>query len=550
MGESAMVVILSEAKNLIISTESSIEILRLAPQNDITTQPLAGEDSAGGPICFVHPHPRPPPSKGEGYFGKTREYLHKQKRMAVVAAPFRVREALTFLWVRLHYRILFIERRPNWRKKDRMKGPARMRMCVISTLAATFLFIPMVSLAQQVVEIYNPAGVRADGVYIDKLLKKTMAELGKTRPPQAGNFPDTKIEKVQIKRDVFSEVNELFYKRGWGDGLPIVPPTKERVEEMLKGSDLSPEFLITYVDPMGGQATVEKIAVNAVMAGCRPEYMPVLMAATEVIMDPNFNLRGMATTTNPDIPMIILGGPIVKQLEVNYGTNALGRGWKANATISRGLHLIIQNIGGSWPGVTDMSTLGQPGEFAMMLAENADVNPWPPLHMELGHPKAANVVTVIGAEGTHNILGIGQTTEGYLKLVADCMAGMDRAARSMMLLIIAQDTAEMLAREGWTREKMRQFISKHGVMPFSKYKERFIDTNMARVIGGVPSWVFETKDPNAMIPVPFIDQFLILVAGGPGEKSMLIPGWAGSKAISKEIRLPANWQELLEKAKN
>ena len=97
---------------------------------------------------------------------------------------------------------------------------------------------------------------------------------------------------------------------------------------------------------------------------------------------------------------------------------------------------------------------------------------------------------------------------------------------------------------------MRGFISQNGVMPFSKYKERFIDTNMARVIGGVPSWVFETKDPNAMIPVPFIDQFLILVAGGPGEKSMLIPGWAGSKAISKEIRLPANWQELLEKAKN
>jgi hypothetical protein len=334
-----------------------------------------------------------------------------------------------------------------------------------------------------------------------------------------------------LRKDVFSEVNELFYKRGWADGLPIVPPTKERVEEMLKGSDLSPDFLITEVDPMMGQATVGKIAVNAVMAGCRPEYMPVLMAATEAIMDPNFNLRGMVTTTSPDIPMIIISGPIAKQLDINYGTNALGRGWKANATISRALHLIIQNIGGSWPGVTDMSTLGQPGEFAMMLAENPEANPWQPFHMELGHPKAANVVTVVGAEGTHNILGIGQTMEGYLKLVADNMAGMDRAARTTMLLIIAQDTAEMLAREGWTREKMRGFIAKNGVIPFSKYKERFIDTGMARMIGGVPSWVFDTKDPNAMIPVPFIEQFLILVSGGPGEKSLLIPGWAG--AISK-----------------
>lgn len=425
----------------------------------------------------------------------------------------------------------------------------RQRPCLISILVFVGLFVPLTSHAQQVVEVYNPAGIRADGVYVDKLLKKTMTELGKTKPPLAGNFPETRIEKIQIERDVFLEVNELFYKRGWADGLPIVPPTKERVEEMLKGSDLHSEFLITYVDPMGGQATVEKIAVNAVMAGCRPEYMPVLMAATQAIMDPNFDLRGMATTTNPDIPMIIISGPIVKQLDINYGTNALGRGWKANAAISRALHLIIQNIGGSWPGVTDMSTLGQPGEFAMMLGENPEANPWPPLHMELGHPKAANVVTVIGAEGIHNIHATGQPTEGYLKLVADNMAGMDRASRSMMLLIIAQDTARMLAREGWTRGKIREFISKNGVMPFSKYKERFIDTHMAREGRGVPSWVYETKDPNAMIPVPFIDQFLILVSGGPGEMSMLIPGWVGSKAITKEIRLPSNWLELLEKAK-
>jgi hypothetical protein len=433
---------------------------------------------------------------------------------------------------------------------ERILKKMKRRFCLISTIALLWLFSPLISQGQQVVEIYNPAGIRGDGVYVDKLLQKTMSELGKTKPSQAGNFPETRIEKIQIRRDVFTEINEIFYKRGWADGLPIVPPTRERVEEMLKGSDLSSDFLITYVDPMMGQATVEKIAVNAVMAGCRPEYMPVLMAATEAIMDPNFNLRGMATTTNPDIPMIIISGPVVKQLDINYGTNALGRGWKANASISRALHLIIQNIGGSWPGVTDMSTLGQPGEFSMMLAENADVNPWPPLHMELGHPKAANVVIIVGAEGTHSILGIGQTSEGYLKLVADNMAGMDRASRSMMLLIIAQDTAEMLAREGWTREKMRQFIAQSGVIPFSKYKERFIDTGMARLIGGVPSWVFETKDPNAIIPVPFIDQLLILVSGGPGEKSMLIPGWAGSKAISKEIRLPANWQDLLEKARN
>lgn len=427
-----------------------------------------------------------------------------------------------------------------------------MRKSIVTVLVGLLMCCFMISIAnsaQQVLEVYNPAGIRPDGVYIDKLLKKTMSELGKTKPPLAGDFPEVRVEKILIKKDAFAEINDLFYKRGWTDGLPVVPPTKERVKEMLKGSDLSSDFLISILDPMGGQATVEKIAVNAVMAGCRPEFMPVLMAAVEAIMDPEFNLRGMATTTNPDTSMMIISGPITKQLDINSGTNALGRGWKANATIGRALNLIIQNIGGSWPGVTDMSTLGQPGEFSMCLAENAKANPWEPLHMELGHPKVANVVTVIGAEGTHNILGIGQSSEGYLKLVADNLAGMDRSSRSVVLLIIAQDTAAMLAKEGWTREKIKQFISKNALMPFSKYKERFIDTGMARLLGGVPSWVFETKDPNVMIPVPFIDQFLILVSGGPGEKSMLIPGWMGSKAISKEIMLSANWEELLKENK-
>jgi hypothetical protein len=400
----------------------------------------------------------------------------------------------------------------------------------------------------QTLEVYNPSGVRGDGVYVDRLLKKAMTELEKTRPPSAGNFPELRIEKIRIGKDAFTEINELFYKRGWTDGLPIIPPTVERVQEILKGADLSPDFVIGEVDPMGGVATVEKIAVNAVMAGCRPAYMPVLMAAVDAVIDPAFNLRGLATTTNPDTPMLIISGSISKQLNINSGTNALGRGWRANATIGRALNLIINNIGGSWPGVTDMSCLGQPGEFTMCLAENDEANPWQPFHMELGHPKVANVVTVIGAEGTHNILGIGQNSEGYLKLVADNLVGMDRPHRSVVLLIIAQDTAAMLAKEGWTISRMSQFISKNALMPFSKYQERFIDTGVARMFGGVPAWVYETKDPNAMIPVPVIDQLLILVSGGPGEKSMLIPGWAGSRAISREIRLPGNWEDLLRQA--
>jgi len=399
--------------------------------------------------------------------------------------------------------------------------------------------------AQRTVEVYNPAGQQPDGVYVDRILKKIMDETGVKRPLLAGKFTGQKIERIGIRADEFSELNEWFYLRGWTDGLPIVPPTEVRVREMLKGSDLPADFVVANLDPMSGQATIEKIAVNAVMAGCRPEYMPVLIAAVELVAKPEFDLKGHATTTNPDVPMLIISGPIVKQLDINSGTNTLGRGWQANASISRALHLIIQNVGGSWPGVTDMSTIGQPGDFAMMIAENSEANPWDPLHMELGHPRAANVVAVMAAEGTHSILGIGQSDEGYLKIVAAHLAGLEKPYRGTTLLIIAQDTAQMLAEKGWTREKIVAYITDYAKIPFKLYKERYLDTSVLRK--GMPDWVFRVKDPETMIPNPLIDKLLVLVAGGTGEKSTLIPGWSNAGIMSKEIRLPSNWEELIQK---
>lgn len=422
----------------------------------------------------------------------------------------------------------------------------RSKPLLLGAVALSLLILCLYSpcQAQRTVEVYNPAGQQPDGVYVDKILKKIMDETGVKRPLLAGKFTGQKKERIGIRADELSEVNEWFYLRGWTDGLPIVPPTGERVRKMLKGMDLPADFVVASLEPMLGQATVEKIAVNAVMAGCRPEYMPVLIAAVELVAKPEFDLKGLATTTNPDVPLLIISGPIVEQLDINSGTNTLGRGWQANASISRALHLIIQNIGGSWPGVTDMSTIGQPGDFVMMLAENSEANPWNPLHMELGHPRAANVLAVMAAEGTHSILGIGQSDEGYLKLVAAHLAGLERPYRSTMLLIIAQDTAKMLAEKGWTRRKITTYITDHAKIPFKLYKERYIDTSMLRK--GMPDWIFRVKDPDTMIPNPFIGRLLILVSGGTGEKSMLIPGWSDSEIVSKEIRLPSGWEERLQ----
>jgi hypothetical protein len=390
--------------------------------------------------------------------------------------------------------------------------------------------------------VYNPSGVRIDGQFVDEILKRTMEEQTIHKPPMAGQFPRLKVERV-AGDDLFTEVNELFYRRGWTDGLPIVPPIEERVEAMLRGTDMTPETVVGVIEPMKGQATVAKMAANAVMAGCRPEYMPVLIAAVQVLDDSGFDLLGVSTTTNPDTPMIIVNGPIARQLNINSGTNALGRGWQANASIGRALHLILNNIGGSWPGVTDMSCLGHPGEFAMCLAENEGKNPWSPLHVDLGYPKNANVVTVVPAEGMQNLVGIGFNSEGYLGLIADYLAGLERAVRSVVLVFIAQDTADMLAKNGYTKEKVRQSILDRARMPFWKYKEKFIDTKRT---GGVPDWILKTTDPQAMVPMPVVDRLTILVSGGTGEKSMVIPVWNNyKKLLSKEVKLPAHWDKLL-----
>ena len=418
----------------------------------------------------------------------------------------------------------------------------------IKTISLSFLLLfaacPAFA-AEKRVTVHNPSGVMPNGRYVDEMLHESMLSQNSTHPAKANDFPKTPTETVTIQGDELVEINQLFYARGWTDGLPIVPPTRERVAAMLEGADISGDFSIATLEPLNGEATIEKIAVNAVMAGCEPKHMPVLITAVELAARSEFDLRGWGTTTNPDAALMIISGPIVKDLDINAGTNSFGRGWKSNATLSRALHLIFQNIGGSWPGVTDMSTMGQPGEFVMLFAENADANPWAPHHTEFGLPAAANVVTLAAVEGYTGILGIGQSREGFLKLIASWMKGHDRPYRNTILMVVAQDTAAMLAKEGWTRDSMRKFIFEHAKVPLREVKEQFIDTNMAKK--GVPAWVFTEKDMDKLIPKPFVDRLAIIVAGGTGEKSMLLPCWAAGSPVSSEIRLPANWRELVKK---
>lgn len=355
--------------------------------------------------------------------------------------------------------------------------------------------------------LYNPAGVRQDGQYVDKQLRATMTAGGMEKPPRAAESC-TRVETAVVNASTaYEDLTDLFYKRGWTDGLPIVPPHELKMSRMCKGTDLAREKLIAVMPPLMGQATVEKVAANAVMAGCRPEYLPVLIAAVECVCDDAYDLVGVGTTTSPNASLIIVNGPIAEALKINSGANCLGRGHKANATIGRALHLCEQNIGGAWPQVSDFSSLGMPGDYSWMMAEAEDESPWEPYHVEKGFAKEQNIVTVLSGSGMHLIVDIGLTNEEYLDKVAAYLAQNNRHERET-LIVQPPYTAADLAAEGWDKPKMREYITK-----------RFVELTGEAVEGVLP--------------------LIFIVAGGVGEKNYVIPMW--STPVSREVRLPKDW---------
>src|SRR5436189_1215798 len=205
-----------------------------------------------------------------------------------------------------------------------------------------------------------------------------------------------------------------FCEREWCDGLPIVPPTEERVRTML--GEAPADRSLGAMPPLWRQATLEKLAVNAVMAGCEPVYFPVVVAAVEAMLEPPFNLYGVQATTHPVAPLLIVHGPIARELGVHAGSGCFGPGFRANATIGRAIRLILMNVGGAWPGRHDMATQGSPAKFTYCIAEREDASPWGPL-------KDGDAVTVYGGEGPHNVNDHASTTaSGILSTVSHTAA--------------------------------------------------------------------------------------------------------------------------------
>ena len=333
----------------------------------------------------------------------------------------------------------------------------------------------------------------------------------------------------------FDAINEHFYERGWTDGLPVVPPTEGRVQAMLAGMPWrEPDEVISVVPPRMGRASMQQIAVNAVMAGCRPEYLPVVVAALQAVSEPEYGLAHRQTTTHAGAPLMIVNGPIVARLRINCGRGLFGPGWRANATIGRALRLVLINIGGAGPGV-DASQTGHPGKYTYCIAEYEDANPWEPLHVERGFERGQSVVTVVNTEAPHSMTENVQTdSDEIVRTFASSMATLgvnNLYSQGTPVLALGIEHAQHIAAAGWSKRRLQQALFERARQPWGLIKNRGKSKGPR-----FPEFV-DRNDDNSMVPiVREPSDLIVIVAGGAGGKSMFLPTAGGqSLAVSKVI---------------
>ena len=356
-----------------------------------------------------------------------------------------------------------------------------------------------------------------------------------------GDFLTARRIELGDGEDVF----EFMFERGLTDGLPVVPPTPERVMRMLTGTRRDPRDVVAIVPPNLAPVTVEKIAVNSAMAGCRPEYLPVVIAALEAVCTDQFNIHGVMATTWGATPVIVVNGPIRRRLGLNMGMMALGYGTRANATIGRAVKLVLRNVGGSRPGEIERSTLGAPGKFTTCFAEWEERSPWEPLHVERGFKKDESVVTVFGLEaGSRQIAD--QTSRTAHALVGSLGLGLEACwhpkqhGSGEVLLVISPEHADTIWRDKWSKAQVRERIQQVTARPL---RELVADAESGE---GVALKALGLTNPTPEQLEQKIPKFrrpeyinMIVAGGDAGKFSAVFAGWVsgpmGSSSVSRRI---------------
>jgi hypothetical protein len=322
---------------------------------------------------------------------------------------------------------------------------------------------------------------------------------------------------------------EAFTERHWGDGLPVVAPTEARVAAMLGGRDGCKS--LGMMPPLWRQATLEKLSVNAVMAGCDRRAFPIIVAAVEAMLDRAFNLYGVQATTHPVAPLLVVNGPYGREVGLHGGSGCFGPGFRANATIGRAIRLVLLNVGGAWPGRYDMATQGSPAKFSYCIAENEAASPWGPL-------TSGDTVTVYGGEPPHNVNDhVSTSASGILTTVCDTAVSLGSNvgwyfSQSQLMVVLGPEHARTIADDGFTRADVQRFVYEHARLPLGRLK-------LAGMWGmhDWPTWMNAVSDPDALMPqVPSPDDVYVVVAGGSGKHSAIVPNCTFSRAVSRPIR--------------
>jgi hypothetical protein len=376
---------------------------------------------------------------------------------------------------------------------------------------------------------------------IDKIIKEA------TRSTEHTRTTGSREADARTFKGSTAEIAAHFYRSGWTDGFPVVPPTERAVKEMLMGTDWPGSHQLGPMPPSRSQVTVEKVAINAVMAGCRPTYMPVLLAAVSALLEKDIDLTGVQSSTGGHSPFLLINGPIRNEIRINCATGALGPGWQANATIGRAIRLILNNVGGARIGVTDMSTLGMAENITYCLGENEEYSPWTPFHVERGLKGTDSAVSVLAAYTPERISDhVGVEPEEILAVAADVIARITRFHVATMDAIIPRDSilllcpehARSIANAGWTKKDIQAYLFKHSQIPYDRLKKlrRHVDRSM--LIGA------RGAEMVPMFSGP--ERTKIVIAGGPGKHSAYINSGHSKTVVTRKIALPKNWNSLVE----
>ena len=382
---------------------------------------------------------------------------------------------------------------------------------------------------------------------VSKHVEEFIEALTKPRKPTAK--PGEALEEVlrYEGRDFFEaqwNLNRDFLDRGWGDGFPIVPPTREALEEMLRGSSRAREEVVVVMEPGKGMATVEKLAINCVMAGCRPEHLPVVIATVEAMSEVQFNLPLVAQSTGPHTPLLIVNGPIRKELGINCGGCALGPGApsRANTAIGRAIRLVMMNIGHAYPGIMDMDTIGSPNKYSMCMGENEEENPWESFHIEQGFDRDTSTVTVFSCTSFSDVADWrSYTPEELLATFAYTANDPTSTAWSWTLpkvpgwnrenlLALCPEHARIIADAGWTKNDIREFMFRNSRIPLRFVKPHLLEP------GKAPEWKWLLNEPDDKLVqvVRQPESFHIVVVGASGPKSAFMDGM--SAPVTKVIQ--------------